>query len=175
MTRDYVVDIQNVGERLPLLTVLGGKLTTYRRLAEHALDKLHPYFPRLGPAWTNRDPLPGGDMENADFARFLAEFQARHRWLPTDLARRYARAYGTRAERMIGGAKGIEGFGPCLGDQLYVREVEYLRDREWAATAEDILWRRSKLGLHVSAATKSALAAYLDGAVAPSGAAMSSR
>jgi len=170
VTRDYVLEVQDAGERVPLLTVLGGKLTTYRRLAEHALDRLRPYFPRLGPTWTNRDPLPGGDMENADFARFLAEFQARHDWLPADLARRYARAYGTRAERMLDGAKGAEGLGPCLGDQLYVREVDYLRDREWAATAEDILWRRSKLGLHVSAATKSALVTYLDGAAASAGA-----
>ncbi len=161
VTRDYVLDLDDTGGAAPILSVFGGKITTYRRLAEHALAKLQPRFPAMGPAWTARVALPGGDIPDADFDRFLAGFQARHPWLPEALARRYARAYGTRAERMLGGAASLEDLGPHLGDDLYAREVDYLVAAEWARTADDILWRRSKLGLHVRPATCAALEAWL--------------
>jgi glycerol-3-phosphate dehydrogenase len=163
VTRDYVLDLEEAGGA-PILSVFGGKITTYRRLAEHALTKLQPHFPAMGPSWTAQAPLPGGDMPEADFDHFLAAFRARFPWLPAALARRYARAYGTRADRLLDGVGGMADLGPHFGDDLYGREVDYLIANEWARTAEDILWRRSKLGLHVAPATRAALEAWLSGA-----------
>jgi len=156
VTRDYVFDIDADKGQAPMLSIFGGKITTYRKLAEHALEKLQPLmgFPR--PAWTERAVLPGGDLPGADFERFLAQFTAARPWLPAPLARRYARAYGTRVERFVGGA-GLEALGEHLGDGLYEAEIDYLIRNEWAHTAEDILWRRSKLGLHVSEETRARL------------------
>jgi glycerol-3-phosphate dehydrogenase len=140
------------GGEAPLLSIFGGKITTYRKLAEHALDKL---LPRLGggrpprPAWTERATLPGGDLPGADFEAFLSAFQADRPWLPADLARRLARAYGTRVEAVLGSARGLADLGENLGGGLHEAEVDYLMNREWALSAEDILWRRSKLGLHL--------------------------
>jgi glycerol-3-phosphate dehydrogenase len=151
VTRDYVLDLDAPAGEAPLLAVFGGKITTYRRLAEHALEKLRPFCPDLPPAWTERAVLPGGDMANADFERFLGGFRARHPWLPAPLARRYARAYGTRAERLIGGARSLADLGECFGGDFHLAELEYLAAAEWAEGAEDVLWRRSKLGLHLPA------------------------
>jgi glycerol-3-phosphate dehydrogenase len=151
VTRDYVLDLDAPAGEAPLLAVFGGKITTYRRLAEHALEKLRPFCPDLPPAWTERAVLPGGDMANADFERFLGGFRARHPWLPAPLARRYARAYGTRAERLIGGARSLADLGECFGGDLHLAELEYLAAAEWAEGADDVLWRRSKLGLHLPA------------------------
>lgn len=162
VTRDYVFDVDAPGEAAPLLSIFGGKITTYRKLAEHALQRLQRFFPRMGPAWTDEAPLPGGDMPGADFDAFLAALRDRRPWLPEALARRYARAYGTEVERLLDGVPGPEGLGRHFGAGLYEREVAYLREREWASEAEDILWRRSKLGLHMSAAEQTAFAAWLE-------------
>ncbi len=160
VTRDYVLRF-DAPEQAPLLSVYGGKITTHRKLAEHALERLKPHYPKLGPAWTAKAPLPGGDMPDADFERFLAGFREARPWLAAALARRWARAYGTRMEAMIGGADGINGLGRHYGDDLYQCEIDYLIGREWARTSTDILWRRSKLGLHLSPATVQALQAAL--------------
>jgi glycerol-3-phosphate dehydrogenase len=161
VTRDYVFDVDlgtggdagaNAANAAPLLSIFGGKITTYRKLAEHALDKL---LPRLGPgrpgrpAWTGRATLPGGDLPDADFAAFLTELQAARPWLPEALAWRLARAYGTRVETLLGSARGLADLGEDLGAGLHEAEADYLMKREWALSAEDILWRRSKLGLHL--------------------------
>jgi glycerol-3-phosphate dehydrogenase len=151
VTRDYVLDLDAPAGGAPLLAVFGGKITTYRRLAEHAMEKLRPFFPDLPPAWTERAVLPGGDMPDADFERFLGGFRARHPWLPAPLARRYVRAYGTRAERLVGGARSLADLGEGFGGDLYLAELEYLAAAEWAESADDALWRRSKLGLHLPA------------------------
>ncbi len=156
VTRDYVLHL-DTPEGAPLLSVYGGKITTYRKLAEHALEKLAPHYPKLGGAWTARAPLPGGDIPDGDFARFLAGLIARRPWLPTRLARRWARAYGTRAETMIGGADGTDELGRHYGEDLYQCEIDYLIQREWARASADILWRRSKLGLHLAPSTVAAL------------------
>ncbi|MBK1699179.1 glycerol-3-phosphate dehydrogenase [Rhodovibrio salinarum] len=175
VTRDYVFDVDgglqtdaegDGGDGTPpLLSVFGGKITTYRKLAEHALDKLLPLLgdhgQSAGASWTHDAPLPGGDIADADFDAYLADLQRRHAWLPDYLARRYARAYGTRTERILAGAQSLDDLGPHIGDELYGAEVRYLQEQEWARTADDILWRRSKLGLHLSAATQDALAAHL--------------
>jgi glycerol-3-phosphate dehydrogenase len=162
VTRDYVFDVdRGSGEEAPLLSIFGGKITTFRKLAEHALEKLLPLLGREAAAWTGRTPLPGGDIPGGDFDAFLRTVQAARPWLPPALARRYVRAYGTRAERILRGATSLAGLGEEIGDGLHEAEVEYLIAEEWAETAEDILWRRSKLGLHVSRQTQERLAGWL--------------
>jgi glycerol-3-phosphate dehydrogenase len=151
VTRDYVFDIDAASETAPLLSIFGGKITTYRKLAEHALEKLKPFLPSLNRPWTATVPLPGGDMVEADFERYLIGLKTTYPWLPADLAKHYARLYGTRASRVIGDARCLGDLGRCIGDRLYEAEVRYLVAEEWAATAEDILWRRTKHGLHLPA------------------------
>jgi len=162
VTRDYMLELDNGSA--PLLSVFGGKITTYRKLAEHALGKLKQYFPHSGAPWTHAASLPGGDIANADFEAYLAAFKQGRPWLPDGLARRYAHAYGTRVERLLGQANGINDLGFHFGDDLYAREVEYLVDQEWAMTAEDVLWRRSKLGLHLAPATVAVLGTWFNDA-----------
>jgi D-erythritol 1-phosphate dehydrogenase len=141
--------------------VFGGKITTYRKLAEHALDKLASFLGNLGPAWTAGSPLPGGDMANADFDGFLTGFRQEYAWLPKGLAEHYARLYGIRARDLLCGATGVEDLGRHFGDLLYAREVEYLHRVEWARAADDVLERRTKHGLHLSQEQKRALALWL--------------
>jgi glycerol-3-phosphate dehydrogenase len=161
VTRDYVLEYDGDGQHAPLLSVLGGKITTYRKLAEEALDLLAPGLGGVRPAWTAHAPLPGGDIEDADFDGFLATFRRAHAWLPADLALRYARAYGTRAHHVLGNAAAIEQLGEDFGAGLHAAEVSYLIEQEWASSAEDILWRRSKLGLHVGPETSARLDEWL--------------
>lgn len=165
VTRDYVFDIAGGKDgQAPLLSIFGGKITTYRRLAEHAMDKLKPFLPQAAagmPAWTGSAPLPGGDLPGGDFPAFLADFAARHPWLPAPLARRYARAYGTRADTLMSGARSLVDLGADFGGGLFEREVAYLVAYEWARTADDILWRRSKLGLRVPPEGRAELEAHL--------------
>ena len=160
-TREYNLDLDAPSDGAPLLTIFGGKITTYRRLAEHALGKLLPYLPASGGPWPAAAPLPGGDMPDADFDRFLETVRCRWPWLPDDLAWRYARAYGTRVETMLGGAGLLADLGRDFGAGLYEREVAYLVDNEWAETADDILWRRTKRGLHAPPETAAELEAWL--------------
>ena len=160
VTRDYVLQLNvGAGGEAALLSVYGGKITTYRRLAEHALEKLAPHLKRIGRPWTAGQPLPGGDI--GDFARFLSAFEVRHPWAPQDLAARLVRAYGSRADAIVGAAAGLADLGRDFGGGLTEAEVVYLVSHEWARTAEDILWRRSKLGLHTGAETAAALRDWL--------------
>ncbi|MFK3891372.1 glycerol-3-phosphate dehydrogenase [Sphingomonas sp. NPDC079357] len=161
VTRDYVLDLDTGKDGAPMLSVFGGKITTYRKLAEHALQELARFFPAAGPAWTADAALPGGDIADADFEGYLKTLQARYPALPAPLLRRLARAYGTRAERLLGNAKTTADLGEDFGGGLFTREVDYLCDDEWASSAEDVLFRRSKLGLHVPPGTAARLDAYL--------------
>ena len=168
VTRDYVFDVeprQPEAQRAPLLSVFGGKITTYRKLAEHALDKLAPFYPGLGPAWTAATPMPGGDMPDADFDRWLAGLRRAHPWLPEALALHYGRLYGTRAEALLDGARGLADLGRQFGASLYEREVRFLQREEWAETAEDILERRTKHGLHLTPAQTAAFGQWLSAQV----------
>jgi glycerol-3-phosphate dehydrogenase len=167
VTRDYIFDIDPktpASDAPPVLSVFGGKITTYRKLAEHALEKLRPMFPQIGAAWTAAVPLPGGDIPDADFDRWLASFQAGWPFLPPDLARHYARLYGTRAQELLAGAQAIADLGRHFGALLYEREVQFLQRTEWAVTAEDILERRTKHGLHLTVDQRAAFEAWLLGA-----------
>ena len=162
VTRDYSFDVAAPEGQAPMLSVFGGKITTYRRLAEHALEKLSVFLPNAGPAWTGKAALPGGDMLGGDFTRFAAGFAARYPWLPAPLARHYARLYGTRAEALLDGATSLDGLGRHFGGLLYAREAEFLRATEWARRAEDVLDRRTKHALHLTAAEVAAFAAWWD-------------
>ncbi|HEX2479949.1 MAG TPA: glycerol-3-phosphate dehydrogenase [Geminicoccaceae bacterium] len=161
VTRDYALDLDHGSGEAPLLSILGGKITTYRRLAEHALEKLQPALRSAGRPWTANAPLPGGDLPRGDFEAFVQDLYRSARWLPSDVARRYARAYGSRVTKLLAGARRLDGLGERLGDGLYEAEVAYLRRHEWAVTAEDILWRRSRLGLHVDADTVARLETWM--------------
>ncbi|KVR73475.1 glycerol-3-phosphate dehydrogenase [Burkholderia ubonensis] len=161
VTRDYRLEMDD-GAGAPLLSVFGGKITTFRKLAEEAGDLLCRALGRDAAPWTAGAPLPGGDIANAKFDAFTAQFAARHPWLPAELARRYARAYGTRAERVVGNAKSLADLGAAIAPGIHEAELRYLRDVEWATRAQDVLWRRSKLGLHVAPGTLDAVTAALD-------------
>lgn len=161
VTRDYVLELDADDGRPPLLSVFGGKLTTYRSLAEHALKRLRPVLGFEAGDWTGTAPLPGGDIDNADFDEFLRRFRLDRPWLPANLAWRLARNYGTCAERIIGHARTLDDLGECLGADLFESEVDYLINHEWACTSDDILWRRSKLGLRFDRSETAALDAWL--------------
>ncbi len=157
ITRDYVLDLE--GGAAPLLSVYGGKLTTYRRLAEHAMEKLQPFYPKLGPGWTHGKPLPGGDFTS--FEALLADLLARYPQLDAAWLRRLARRHGSHLPALLGDAKTIADLGEDFGGGLYAIEVDWLMRREWALDADDVLWRRTKCGLRVTAAQRERLAAWM--------------
>lgn len=158
VTRDYLLELDQQGA--PLLNVFGGKLTTFRKLAEEAVDRLAPLLDSTAVAWTaNGQPLPGG--EQSDTAHLLTEFEASHPWLPKDLAWRLIHSYGTRSQLLLSNATRLEDLGEHFGAGLYQSEVDYLRHHEWAVVADDVLWRRSKLGLRMPADGVKKLAAYM--------------
>jgi len=167
VTRDYVLDLDGGNGQAPLLSVFGGKITTYRKLAEHALEKLVPFYPGAKGDWTAGADLPGGDIPGDDFETFAARLAADHPALPAALITRLARAYGTRARAILGSAQSMNGLGTDFGGGLTQAEVDYLADQEWARSAEDVLYRRSKLGLHVPPGTAEAVEAYLAGPARP--------
>ncbi|MBM7060462.1 glycerol-3-phosphate dehydrogenase [Pseudomonas sp. UL073] len=160
MTRDYTLDLNGQPGEAPLLSVFGGKLTTYRKLAEAALAQLAPYFPTLRPNWTADVALPGGEQlrDPAGLAEALCQ---RLGWLDQGLARRWAHSYGSRCWKLLEGVQQPSDLGDHLGGGLYTREVDYLCRHEWAQEAEDILWRRSKLGLFLSPGQQARLRQYL--------------
>ncbi|WP_160287587.1 glycerol-3-phosphate dehydrogenase [Pseudomonas knackmussii] len=160
VTRDYTLSLQGAPGEAPLLSVFGGKLTTYRKLAEAALAELAPSFPRMGPAWTAHAPLPGGEQMGTP-ERLANEIERDHPWLPAGLALRWARSYGMRSWRLLDGVECESDLGEHLGNGLYAREVDYLCHEEWAEEADDILWRRSKLGLFLDAGEQQRLGEYL--------------
>ena len=162
VTRDYVFDIEAPPGAAPMLSIFGGKITTYRKLAEHALEKLSPFLPRMAGPWTQNAPLPGGDLPNADFPRFLSETRRRRSWLPVAIALGYARRYGARIEELLDGAKSLEDLGRYFGGTLYEREARFLAANEWAEKAEDVLERRTKHGLHLTETQRAIFAAWFE-------------
>jgi glycerol-3-phosphate dehydrogenase len=158
VVRDYVLALDE--RAAPLLTVYGGKITTYRRLAEHALDRL-AHVLKGGPAWTAGSHLPGGDLPHDGVESLVAEARRSWPFLTDGHARRLVRAYGTRINRVLGSARQLDALGPVFGADLTAAEVRYLIEQEWAQTADDVLWRRSKLGLRVSAHDRERLEKFL--------------
>jgi glycerol-3-phosphate dehydrogenase len=147
ITRDYLLAFDHDGATL--LSVFGGKITTARKLAEEAVDALAQQFDAPTAAWTDAAILPGGDLPEGDFASFYEDFSLGRPWLPDELALRLCRNYGTRAPHIVNGASSLEGLGQHFGADLYAAEVNYLITAEWARSADDILWRRTKLGLRI--------------------------
>ncbi|MBK6803240.1 glycerol-3-phosphate dehydrogenase [Novosphingobium sp.] len=156
-TRGYRLDLSEEGEGAPLLSVYGGKITTYRHLAEEAVDRLAARLPALtGPAWTTSAPLPGGDFAVEGLPALIAELAAEYPVLAPADADRIARAYGTRARRWLDRPRGRE-----FGAGLCQAEVDYLMAQEWAVSAQDVVWRRTKLGLRLDAAQVAEIEAYM--------------
>jgi glycerol-3-phosphate dehydrogenase len=159
VTRDYLLDFDIDGA--PMLNVFGGKITTARKLAEEAVDKLTVQLGASEPAWTHDSTLPGGHLPGGDFAMFYEDFTQRRPWLPDTLALRLCRNYGSRAGQIVDRASSLNDLGELIGADLYAAEVDYLIHHEWAHTADDILWRRTKLGLRFNPAQREKLQDYL--------------
>jgi glycerol-3-phosphate dehydrogenase len=160
ISRDYLLALDAPYREPPLLTVYGGKITTYRRLAEAAVDKIADFF-IPAPAWTTRAPLPGGDFPWNGFEALLARTRGLWPFLTDTHARRLVAAYGTRIDRILGRAMRAEDVGPWFGTELTGAEVRHLMRSEWAERAEDVLWRRSKLGLRLGADQRQALERFM--------------
>ncbi|MCF3974165.1 glycerol-3-phosphate dehydrogenase [Paracoccus sp. EGI L200073] len=159
-TRDYVLSMDQNGA--PCLNVFGGKITTYRRLAESALEKLMPHFPQASATWTAGVALPGGDFPVDGVPALIADLCARHPFLDQPWATRLVRAYGTDAARMLGNAAAKADLGRDFGATLTEAEVRWLMEHEFARNAEDVVWRRSKLGLRMSVEQIDALEEWMN-------------
>ena len=160
-TRDYVLKLDTGKNEAPLLSIYGGKITTYRKLAEAVLVKLSHFLPGMGNEWTEKSVLPGGDFNPNDFDRKVRELLSRCPVLKKELATRLFRTYGSCAYEMTSMIKDHSHLGTAFGHDLYGFEVDYLITHEWARCAEDVLWRRTKLGLFLSAAEVEALDGYI--------------
>ncbi len=163
VTRDYVLHVDGDTGAAPVLSVFGGKITTYRRLAEHALGKLAPWFPWMKGDWTAAVPLPGGDLASLSLEQFAAvRLERNFPWLPQDVRWALAQRHGANAYQVLGDAATMAGLGEHFGAGLYAREIDYLMAREWARTAQDVLWRRTKAGLHLSPEQRQAVERYME-------------
>lgn len=156
VTRDYVLNIEELSDGAPFMSVYGGKITTSRKLGEKAMNALEKYYDYLTGDWTESALLPGGDLINADFELFFTDMHKRYRAMNTDLLRRLCHAYGTRITLLLGDGSTQPELGQHFGAGLYELEANYLINHEWATSADDILWRRSKLGLHMSESERDA-------------------
>jgi glycerol-3-phosphate dehydrogenase len=167
ITRDYVLKVNDDNGALPLLSIFGGKITTYRRLAEHALDELRPYFPQHIDSWTASEVLPGGEFADGDSPRLFAKsLMTKHIGVPPDFIERLVLRHGMNASVVLNRVRGMDDLGALFGRGLNLlceREIEYLIAKEWARSAEDILWRRTKCGLHMDEDERLRAAEFIDG------------
>jgi glycerol-3-phosphate dehydrogenase len=161
VTRDYVLRLDSDQATAPVLSVFGGKITTYRRLAEHALGQLAPWFPDMSHAWTADAPLPGATLPGGAGMRFGQRLAQRYPRLPQPLLQALAQRHGALAHDLLGNATTTADLGAHLGAELYAREIDYLIEHEWAESAEDVLWRRTKVGLHLDPGQREAVARYV--------------
>lgn len=169
ITRDYTLSLSGSAQEAPILSVFGGKLTTYRKLAESAMQQLAPFFPQMKPSWTAKASLPGGESMTTPQA-LAADLQQRCTWLPAEIAKRWSITYGSRSWCIVEGVQTLSDMGEHLGGGLYSREVDYLCSEEWATKADDILWRRTKLGLFTNAQEHENVQRYLDNVASSTGA-----
>ena len=160
-TRDYVLKMEGEGESAPLLNVFGGKLTTYRRLSEHALEKIGAAIGEKGAPWTAKSHLPGGDFPATGYEAEVRKLRNTYAFLEEAHARRLIRRYGTKAALLLGQARKTEDLGRCFGSDLYEVELRYLIDHEWARHADDVLWRRTKEGLRLTKEEAAILEEYM--------------
>jgi glycerol-3-phosphate dehydrogenase len=161
ITRDYRLEHALSQSGAPLLSVFGGKITTYRRLAEVAVGELQQALGRRHAAWTSNALLPGGDIPHGDFARFSRDVGQRWPFLDAAAVDRLAHAYGSRIEQVLGSSRSMRDLGEHFGSGLSEAELSYLCDREWAERADDVLWRRSKLGLHLTSPEQERVATFM--------------
>lgn len=161
-SRDYVLELQTSASHPPLLTVFGGKITTYRHLAESALNKLKKYLPAMQSVATADTPLPGGNLPHGNIDTFYQTISHHYSWLPEALQKQYVDRYGSDIHNLLTNCNNMTDLGKEISPNLYERELVYLRQHEWAITADDILWRRTKLGLHYSQTERAAVATWLE-------------
>ena len=161
LTRDYKVAMTGDSQSPVLVNIFGGKITTYRKLAEQAVNTLATHFPKAGKAWTKTVPLPGGSFSSQ--YTLTAELAYQYPWLPESLIARYVRQYGLLCKRFLSDKTSIQDMGIDFGNNLYQAEIDYLYESEWAHSAEDILWRRTKQGLRLSQAQVARVAGYMVG------------
>lgn len=159
-TRDYVLEL-DLKEEAPMLSIYGGKITTFRRLAEEVMEKLLPHLACSARNWTGEAALPGGEMGYLGLQDFRTSMQAMYGWLRPPIFERLLKAYGTRMTYVLGDTKSVSELGQHFGAGLYEAEARYLVQEEWAKTSEDILWRRTKLGLHMSEAERQSVEDWL--------------
>jgi glycerol-3-phosphate dehydrogenase len=164
-TRDYVLKLDAPIGQAPLLSIFGGKITTYRRLAEAVLARLESRFPQASAraGWTAHEPLPGGDFPVTRFDGLVDDLMHTYPDLEPSYLRRLARLYGTRARELLGSARRFSDLGQHFGATLTAREIDFLKQSEWARSADDVLWRRTKLGLTMTASERAAVAETFDG------------
>lgn len=160
ITRDYTLEIESDNQQAPLLSIFGGKITTYRRLALSAMSQLRPFLPKIGNL-TNAQTLPGGNIGETPFDVWVALAMQNYKWIEPDLCQRLCSTYGNRIHQLLQGCENLSDLGQHFGAGLYEKEVQFLIETEWAYSAEDILWRRTKLGLKLSGNQIIALENYL--------------
>lgn len=165
VTRDYTVELDESEKNAPLLSIFGGKLTTYRKLGQAAVNQLAPFFPKMGEVWTKNATLPGGDFSDRESLKAILTKQ--YPWLDSTILKRYVKAYGTLSLEILGEKSSLEELGYHFGHGLYQAEVDYLLNNEWVVYAEDILWRRSKLGLKLDDNQVACLSHYLSDKTLP--------
>ena len=159
VTRDYTLELEDVDGQAPILSIFGGKITTYRKLAEAAVDKLNPYFHKAGGQWTADAHLPGGNFSNIQ--TFTKSVESKYPWLPEQLRTRLIRSYGTRIFDLLINANNVESLGQNFGSDLYEEEINYLIEKEWAIQIDDVIWRRTKRGLYLTTVEISQIKAFL--------------
>lgn len=160
VTRDYVLDIEEFAPGAPFMSIYGGKITTSRKLAGHALEKLDEFYDNIGDEWTGDSVLPGGNIPDGDFDDYYERLSHSYPWMQAGTLRRLARSYGTRIDVIIGEAKQLSDMGQHFGRGLTEAEVRYLIANEWVSAADDVMWRRTKLGIHMSDKEQTALEAW---------------
>ena len=161
ITRDYTLAVHKQSDKNTLISIYGGKITTYRKLAEAVMEKLAPFIPEASRAWTSTEALPGSDRVGQTLEDIKNKIRHNHTWLTQSEVERFSRSYGILCLEFLNGKKSHKDMGEYFGGELFAAEVNYLLDSEWATTAEDILWRRTKLGLILTMAQQETLANYI--------------
>lgn len=163
ITRDYTLELESdKNQKAPLLSIFGGKITTYRKLSEAALAEIKPFFPTMGPSWTANNAITGGDIGDASYQEWVSTIRDAYPWINSPLLARLTNAYGTKVHDVLADATCLNDLGECFGADLHQQEVSYLVNQEWARSADDVLWRRTKLGLHFNAQQTLALETFID-------------